>query len=186
MPSVQELGGKLAVDRSLGAGTLAVTEISSLSASRNAVPYRCEFIVDRRLTLGEDEGRALSELQQVITATGVEADVEVTEYRTTSYTGYPAKAREYYPAWLMAEDAPLVMAARRAVEVQLQRPPKVACWEFSTEGTYTAGVAEIPTVGLGPGDPLIAHTVDEQIRLADVFVAAEIYAQLAALVLGAK
>ena len=41
------------------------------------------------------------------------------------------------------------------------------------------GLAGIPTVGFGPGDERYAHTADEQIRLADVATAAQIYAQLA-------
>jgi putative selenium metabolism hydrolase len=186
MPRLQELAGRLAKHPVLGAGTLAVTEISSLSASRNAIPYRCQFIIDRRLTLGEDENRALAEIEGLISATGLSATVAVTEYQATSYTGYPARAREYYPAWLMAEDDPLITAAVRVVEDKLGHSPQVGCWEFSTEGTYTAGVTKIPTVGLGPGDPLVAHTVDERIRLADVSAAAEIYAQLAARLLDSR
>ncbi len=48
------------------------------------------------------------------------------------------------------------------------------------------GVAGIPTVGFGPGEERFAHTVDDQIRLADVFAAARVYAQLAVEVLGAR
>ena len=40
-----------------GQGTLAVTEIESQAASRNAVPDRCVFYIDRRLTLGETEAK---------------------------------------------------------------------------------------------------------------------------------
>jgi acetylornithine deacetylase/succinyl-diaminopimelate desuccinylase-like protein len=55
---------------------------------------------------------------------------------------------------------------------------------FSTDGVYTAGVAGIPTIGLGPGDEKLAHTVDDQVRLDDVFAAARVYAALAATLLG--
>jgi acetylornithine deacetylase/succinyl-diaminopimelate desuccinylase-like protein len=56
----------------------------------------------------------------------------------------------------------------------------VGHWSFSTDGTYTAGVANIPTVGFGPGEERYAHTLDEQIRLNDVVDAARVYARLAA------
>ncbi len=173
------LASQLGHDDFLGPGTLAVTDILSRASSRNAIPDRCELIIDRRLTLGENETMALAEVQRVIAREGVQAEVEVTEYHTTSYTGYACHAREFYPAWVMAEDHPLVVAAVRAVRGQLQRRPQVSRWDFSTEGVYTAGAAGIPTVGFGPADPHHAHTADEHVRLADVYAAAEVYARLA-------
>ncbi len=178
------LTDQLGDDAFLGPGTLAVTGISSSASSRNAVPYRCELIIDRRLTLGENETMALAEVQRVIAREAVQAEVEVTEYNATSYTGYDCHAREFYPAWVMPEDHPLVAAAVRAARAQLRRRPQVGHWDFSTEGAYTAGVASIPTVGFGPGDPHQAHTADEHIRLADVYAAAEVYARLAAELVG--
>jgi len=180
------LAGQLGSDDFLGSGTLVVTDISSSASSRNAVPDRCELIIDRRLTLGENETMALAEIQRVIAREGVQAEVEVTDYHATSYTGYDCHAREFYPAWVMAKDHPLVMAAASAVRAQLNRRPRVTCWDFSTEGVYTAGVAGIPSVGFGPGDPRQAHTADEHVRLADVHAAAEVYAWLALELLGAK
>jgi putative selenium metabolism hydrolase len=180
------LAEQLAEDAFLGPGTLAVTNITSSAGSRNAVPDRCELIVDRRLTLGESETKALAEVQRVVAREGVRAEVEVTGYQATSYTGYVCRVRESYPAWVMAEDHPLVTAVVDTVREQLKRRPQVVCWDFSTEGAYTAGVAGIPTVGFGPGDPRQAHTADEHIRLSDVYSAAEVYAWLAVQLLGMK
>jgi len=173
------LADQLADDRLLGQGSLAITHIESTAGSRNAVPDRCTFCIDRRLTLGETEAKALAEVQGVILREGLRADVKVTEYRATSYTGYKACQREYYPAWAMEEDHPLVQATVRAVRKTLGFPPRVQKWAFSTDGAYTMGVAGIPTVGFGPGDERYAHTAEEQIRLDDVAAAARVYAQLA-------
>jgi len=180
------LAGQLGDDDFLGPGTLAVTQVTSGASSRNAVPDYCELIIDRRLTLGENETKALAEVQRVIAREGVQAEVKVTEYQATSYTGHACRAREFYPAWVLAEDHPLVTTAVAAARAQLKHRPRITRWDFSTEGVYTAGVAGIPSVGFGPGDPHHAHTADEHVRISDVCAAAEVYARLAVELLGTE
>jgi len=174
------LADQLVEDRLLGRGSLAITQIESTAGSRNAVPDCCSFYIDRRLTLGETETKALAEVQGVILREDLRAEVEITEYRATSYTGHEANQREYYPAWAMEEDHPLVQTAARTVRKTLGYLPQIREWAFSTDGVYTMGTAGIPTVGFGPGEERYAHTAEEQIRLDDVAAAARVYAQLAA------
>lgn len=181
---VELLASQLAVDSILGQGSVAVTHIESSASSRNAIPDRCEFYIDRRLTLGETEARALAEIQAIITREQARASVEVTEYQATSYTGYPCRAKAYFPPWLMPEDHPLVRAGVRAVEQTLDYRPRLIRWLFSTDGAYTMGVAGIPTIGIGPGEVTQAHAVDEHVRLEDLYHAASVYAALAADLLG--
>jgi putative selenium metabolism hydrolase len=183
---VELLAPRLLDDPVLGRGTIAVTDVETTACSRNAIPDRCHLIIDRRLTLGETEARALNEIQQIINREGVQADVRVSEYEVTSYTGYKSSYREFYPAWLMEEDHPLVRAAIRASERAIERRPRLTTWAFSTDGVFTLGKAGIPTIGFGPGEERFAHTSDEQIRLADVTRAAKVYAQLAVDVLGTR
>lgn len=173
------LADQLADDRLLGRGSLAITHIESTASSRNAVPDHCVFYIDRRLTLGETEAKALAEVQGVILRENLRADVKVTEYLATSYTGYEVRQRAYYPAWAMEEDHPLVRAKFQAVRKTLGFPPRIGEWAFSTDGVYTMGVAGISTVGFGPGEERYAHTAEEQIRLDDIAAAAQVYAQLA-------
>jgi putative selenium metabolism hydrolase len=184
LTGLEKLAGQLGDDPFLGRGSLAVTEIASLSGSRNVVPDRCTLIIDRRLTLGETEQRALAEVEQVIAGAGVEASARITGYTATSYTGYGCQARNVFPAWMTPAEDPLVQATARAVEVTLGFRPTVGRWDFSTDGVYTAGMAGIPTVGFGPGDERYPHTVDDQVRLDDVIKAAQVYARLAVEVLG--
>jgi len=180
------LAGNLNNDRFLGPGSLAVTQIQSEAGSRNVVPDGCSFVVDRRLTLGETETRALAEVRSVMARERVHADVQVLEYRSTSFTGYQAVQRASFPAWVTDENHALVQAMERAVRQELGVRPRLSQFPFSTDGTYTAGVAGIPTIGLGPGDERLAHTVDDQVRLDDVFGAARVYAALAVMMLGGK
>jgi putative selenium metabolism hydrolase len=180
------LASRLPTDPVLGQGTLAVTEIESEAASRNAVPDCCRFFVDRRLTLGETENKALAEVQNIINTEEMDAEVGVTQYRASSYTGYDCRVRNAFPAWAMAEGHPLVQAAVRCVRETLGYRPRLGRWAFSTDGTYTSGVANIPTVGFGPGEERYAHTLDDHVRLKDVADAARVYARLAIELIGRR
>lgn len=182
--SLELLADMLADDPFLGKGTLAVTRIENIAGSKNVIPDRCTFVIDRRLTLGETEAKALAEIEGVIAREGVRAKVALAEFEYTSYTGYLCRDVEYYPAWVVPENHDLVRATARAVREVTGARPTIGKWDFSTDGVYTVGVAGIPTVGMGPGEETQAHTADEHIRLADCYTAAQIYAQLAAELLG--
>ncbi len=166
----------------LGRGVLAVTDISAQAVSRNAIPYRCHLFIDRRLTVGETEALALSEVQRVIAREGVEAEVRIVEEQVRTYTGHTHTARRASPPWLFDETHPLIRATVQAARAVGLRP-QVGRWDFATEGAYTAGQLQIPTVGFGPGDPALAHTVDESVELEEVAKAAAVYAALAAALL---
>lgn len=178
--NLEILAEQLGYDAFLGRGSLSVTHVESRAGSRNAVPDYARFIIDRRLTLGETEAKALAEVQGIIAREKVRAEVRVTEYEGTSYTGYPTRQHNYFPAWALGAEHALIKAAVRAIKQALGYRPTVGQWGFSTDGVYTMGVTGIPTIGFGPGEEKYAHTADEQIRLKDVFEAASAYAQLAA------
>jgi putative selenium metabolism hydrolase len=179
------LAQRLANDPFLGQGSLAVTEIQSMAASRNAVPDRCAIYIDRRMTLGETERRALAEVENIVHTEEIDADVSVTEYRAKSYTGYDCRSRNAFPAWVIPEDHPLVLTACRSVRESLGYRPRLGRWAFSTDGTYTAGTADIPTIGFGPGQERYAHTLKDHVRLNDVVDAARVYSRLAVDLIGA-
>jgi len=182
--SLELLADMLAEDPFLGKGTLAVTRIENTAGSKNVIPDSCTFVIDRRLTLGETEAKALAELQGVIAREGVRAKVRLAEFEYTSYTGYLCRGVEHYPAWVVPENHTLVQTAARAVRAVTGERATLGKWDFSTDGVYTMGVASIPTVGIGPGQEARAHTADEHIRLADCYTAAQVYAQLAIELLG--
>ena len=183
---IEMLAGNLGEDPRLGKGSIAVTGISCTAGSNNVVPDFCELIVDRRLTLGETRERALTEIRQVIEREGVRGTVRVADRETITYTGHVNRGQEYYPPWLMPDDAPLVKTVVKAVERAIERRPRLKVWAFSTDGAYTRGEAGIPTVGFGPGEERYAHTVNEQVRLADVLLAANGYASIAIEVLNKR
>jgi putative selenium metabolism hydrolase len=178
------LAPQLNNDSFLGKGSIAVTEISSLAGSRNVVPDNCTLYIDRRLTVGETEAKALAEIRRILSREGVQATIEVPEYQAVSYTGYDVSARQHFPYWVTSEEDPLLLLTSRVIEEVLNFVPHVGKWDFATDGVYTAGVAGIPTIGFGPGEERYAHTVNDQIRLKDIEAAAQVYAELAVRALG--
>ena len=182
---IELLSSEMLNDPLLGPGSVAVTHIESHEVSLNAIPDRCTFYVDRRLTLGETPNMALSQMERVIVTENTDADVEITEYRARSYTGQQCEGRESFNAWAIEAQHPLVTALKDAAGQVLGKQPKSIYWQFSTDGVYTMSEANIPSIGFGPGNPDHAHTVNDHVRLDDVSRAAHVYALLAASLLSA-
>lgn len=180
------LAADLASDTFLGPGTIAVTHIESEAPSLNAIPDNCTFYVDRRLTLGETANRAQAQIEGVIEREGIQAEISLVEYAGESYAGYPFNVREAFNAWALPEDHPLLKSLSAVARRVLGQTPAVGHWTFSTDGVYSMGQANIPTVGFGPGKPGVAHTVEDQVALSEVYQAAEVYALLAASLLSGE
>ena len=53
--------------------------------------------------------------------------------------------------------------------------PEIGAYRFCTNAAYSAGTANIPTIGFGLGAEEDAHTVDEHIKLKDLEQAAKGY-----------
>ncbi len=181
--AVQLMADTLPKDAFLGPGSIAVTSIESHGASLNAIPDLCKVYLDRRLTLGETVMSAQAQLEAMITRENIPATVQITTYNEPSYTGLVRVAKEAHPAWVLDRGHPLVATLNQTVQIVRGSTPEIGHWPFSTDGVYTMGQANIPTVGFGPGDPRLAHTSREAVRLGDVKTAAQVYAGLAAALL---
>jgi len=178
--SLELMRTMLGSDPFLGDGSMAVTHIENIERTKNVIPDRCNFIIDRRLTMGETEAHALADVQSLLAKEAVEGNVEVTKFQATSYAGKLCKARKSYPAWITDAHDPLVRSVSKSAQRALGVKPKLGRWYFSTAGVYTMGYAGIPTVGFGPGNENDAHTANDRVRLRDCFSAAAVYAQIVA------
>ena len=103
-------------------------------------------------------------------------------YDEPSYTGFVFPVDKYYPAWALDEAHPLVQAGQNAIQQLWSETRPTGKWAFSTNGTYWAGKAGIPSIGFGPGDEIYAHSTLDQNKLDDVVAATEFYALLPSLV----
>jgi putative selenium metabolism hydrolase len=171
---VEKLNERLRSDPFLGKGTVAVTEIRSLSPSLCAVPSACTIHLDRRLTAGDTKESALAEVKALPGAE--DAEIEVLQYERPSYTGLVYPMEKYYPTWLLAEDHPLVRAGVATFEALFGRAPVVDKWTFSTNGVGSMGVVGVPTIGFGPGEEELAHSVRERVPVAHLVSATQFYA----------
>jgi putative selenium metabolism hydrolase len=164
----------------LGHGRITVTDMHVSTPSINAVPNEATIFIDRRLTFGEDYQAELERIKKII---GDRDDItaEILTYDEPSYTGFVFPLEKYYPAWAAPEDDPYVQAGVQAGEALWGAMP-TGKWDFSTNGTYWAGKAGIPSIGFGPGDEIHAHTVIDQVPLDDVVRSTEWYTLLPALI----
>src|SRR4030065_163025 len=83
---------------------------------------------------------------------------------------------KFYPPCLLDDAHPLARAGQGTIEALWGEKRTLGTWDFSTNGTYWAGKAGIPSIGFGPGDEKFAHTSLEQVPLDEVVAATEFYA----------
>jgi putative selenium metabolism hydrolase len=163
----------------LGNASIAVTDVVARTNSLNAVPNQFTIFIDRRITLNEPHDDVINLIRGLIPDyLQEEIIVEEMFYNTPSYTGFSFPLNKYFPAWLQEESHPLVKAGLKSIQLLWGEERPLGTWDFSTNGTYWAGKAKIPTIGFGPGDEKTAHTILENVSLNDVVSATEFYACL--------
>jgi putative selenium metabolism hydrolase len=160
-----------------GYPSIAVTDVAARTASLNAVPDQFMIYLDRRITSNEPREEVIAQVKGLI-PDYLQDEIHVEElfYDTPSYTGFSFPVPKFYPAWLLEDDHPLTRSGQSTVEALWGEKRALGTWDFSTNGTYWAGKAGIPSIGFGPGDEKFAHTILEQVPLNEVVAATEFYA----------
>ena len=82
----------------------------------------------------------------------------------------------FFPGWLLDADDLLLEAGKLTCMALWGRSPRVDVWKFSTNGTYSAGVAGIPTLGFGPMEERYVHTPEDQVDVEKLLKGAMFYA----------
>ncbi len=174
---IRDLDAKLPSDPFLGKATVVVTDAKVSTVSINAVPDGFTIFIDRRVTFGETKESAVAQIRALIPEDQRDQiKLEELFYDEPSYTGFVFPVDKYYPAWALDENHLLVQAGQSTIESLWNEKRPSSKWSFSTNGTYWAGKAKIPSIGFGPGDEAVAHAVHEHIKLDDVVAATEWYA----------
>lgn len=178
-------------DLFLGQGILELTDIISVPyPGASVVPHQCRATLDRRLLTGETEAIVLAPIQACIAAMKERdpffcAEVSIVEATQVCHTGSEMGGKRFFPAWVLSEQDEFVGLALDGLR-RTGLDPAITKYSFCTNGSYSAGVAGIPTIGFGPGDEAGAHIVDENISIDQIIAAASGYLAVAATVTGLK
>ena len=157
----------------LGEVSMELTEInSSPYIEVNVIPDFCRARFDFRFPVGRSKSEIISRIRASISAMiavdgSFEADVYLPLKEFRCYTGVSISTDAYWPAWLLDENHPLVMAACRGLS-QVGLPSNKSVYPFSTNASYYAGVLGLPTIGFGPRPIALYHQVDENIATSDL------------------
>lgn len=157
---------------------------SSPYPSVSTVPGEARARFDCRFLPGETPGRLLALIEGCAEAAlgdwperpAVTAGLVQATFST--WTGAEFSLPEFEPAWWTEAASPLARQAAAALaEVGLDPTP--THYSFCTNGSYLAGVAQIPTIGFGVGLEHVAHQVDEHVSLASLRKGAQGFAAMA-------
>ncbi|NPV07451.1 MAG: M20/M25/M40 family metallo-hydrolase [Anaerolineae bacterium] len=171
---------ELPTDPDLGGASVAPTLCSGDQTSSNVIPGRLVLRLDYRTLPGEKPEDIVARFQSLLdqSATdGCSGKVEIERHLTATYTGWEKVVLNAFPAFILPADAPELRAARSALARLTGEEPKVGLWRFSTDGGHLVQ-AGIPTIGYGPGEETLVHTVNESIAVDDLVRGAAGYAAL--------
>ena len=140
----------------------------------NSVPSWCEIALDRRIMPGETMDSILSEILAIVGPLGGQAYIP--DQPVLTHTGRNLGGPSFYPGWMLEEGSPVLTAAQATCQTLWGKPAKTDVWRFSTDGAYSAGIANIPTLGYGPQEAQYCHTPEDQVNLEKVRAAAMFYA----------
>ena len=174
---IEKLNERLRTDEFLGKGSAALSEFVSGSPSLCAVADHAKIHIDRRLTWGETKESAVAEIEEIVKDEN--ATVEVLYYEEEAFTGLRYGMEKYYPTWKIPEDHIAVVSGVNAYKELVNAEPKVDKWTFSTNGVVTNGIYDIPTIGFGPGNEVLAHAPNEKVPIDDLVKASAFYAAYA-------
>lgn len=162
----------------LGKGNVVAVDVRCKTNSLSSTPNETAVYMDRRTNTDDTRESILEELKAL--PNGDICEIDYVEWKDEGYNGKMLEGEEFFPAWALDEDHPLIQAGAAAFRSYNNREPVVTTWGFSTNGNYTMGRHGYSTIGFGPGRMDLCHVADEYVEIEDLLAAAGFYAQLAA------
>ena len=162
----------------LGKGIMELVDgISSPFPSLATVPVSFRMRYDRRLMPGETIESVLDSIKFVLRDLP-DWQVGFSEKKITTYTGKTIEALDFHPGWIIDSTSPWIKRAQAGLrESSIEARLSVA--HYCTNGSYSAGVKNIPTMIFGPSSILLAHIINEHIEINELLRGVEGYLGLA-------
>ena len=165
----------------LGRSSVEPTIIECSPKSPPMIPDKCTLTIDYRMILGESRESITSFLNSIARKLideghAIHIDINILIEEAVMWTGKRIIIEHYYPSWLITNND----LVNKVLSILRSRNPlaKTGVWRFSTDGVYSAGEANIPTIGIGPGDEALAHKPNEFIEIDQLFKASVMYSDI--------
>lgn len=153
----------------LGNESVTVTNIICRPGALSIIPDECEISIDRRYLPGENIESLLEEFEQLFKEikkddSQFNAAVCVRKLKEKSYTGYEKEVQKYHPPWITDDKNSFVKKTLIALK-KVGQNPNIRYWKFGTDGSMTAGLMGIPTIGYSGMEERFAHTPEEMVNI---------------------
>lgn len=164
----------------LGKGILELTDIkSSPYPGASVVPEYCRVTYDRRLLVGENKESVLAPIQKVLDELmladdKIKAKVSFATGHEMCYTGNSISGERFFPGWLFSKEEDFIQDILGELN-GMGFQPEITQYNFCTNGSHYAGEAGIKTIGMGPSDEKLAHTIDEYVEVDQLTRVTECY-----------
>lgn len=167
-----EEGIDIRTDEKLGTGSITVTSCITRPGTLSTVPDECEISIDRRYTTEQTLDDVIHELQVIIDAVAAKnpefkGTVEPRYYTETSWTGVTKRVKKFHPPWKTDWDNEYVQKTVAALR-KIGQNPQETYWKFGTDGSSTAALHNVPTIGYSGADEKWAHQPQERVNFEEM------------------
>lgn len=158
-------------DETFGGSSVAPTLVETDQTSGNVTPGSVSVFLDWRTVPTETEDAVVAGLQPLLrrveaATPGVRGHAEAVGRSVRSYTGLSATMPSTR-GFATAVDDPVLTRAQTGLAAALGRPIPVGTWTFATDGGHLSHHG-ITTIGFAPGEERFAHTIDDQVSVAEL------------------
>lgn len=169
---------KLPSDPFLGNGLMELIDgVSSPYPSQSTLPVSFKMRFDRRLMQNETMESVLESINSALEGLQ-DWKCDFTNVKIRTYTGESLEFPDFHPGWSIDPESTWIQKAQRGLREGGIEPALMAA-RFCTNGSFSAGHENIPTMIFGPSSGMLAHCIDENIEISELLQGAEGYTGLA-------
>jgi putative selenium metabolism hydrolase len=168
-----EMPDRLKTHPLLGKGSITITNCMVKPGKQSIVPDLCEISIDRRYIPGEDIPGLIAEFEALFAGLKkndreFHAKIEPRRFLERTWTGYEKNVLKYHPGWITDPNLPIVKKAVSGL-ADAGQSPGCFYWKFGTDGSMTAALHGIPTIGYSHAEEKWAHQPKEQVSVTAMF-----------------